>query len=675
MQSLLRLTYLALVVLLPATFMATTSELFELPKFLLLLTCAIIVLFGYLTSCLQEKKLKLTLGRYPLVSYGVLVVLVTQAVATLFSEHPYTSFFGYYSRFHQGLLSTICYTVIYFGALKFLTLRDIQKLLKASLATALIISVLAIGERFNLSVTCPLINPSLEAKVRPPTFSRANFSNSCWKTLTNPTSRSFATLGQPNWLAAYLLPHIFLLLYLSEQKKKRSITLITSYCLLLIAIWFTKSRSGYLALGVGALSYIVLKLRQSGREALRPFIPYLLSLLVILALALLPFTKSKVDDQHAPVPSTEQVASTSSGDIRKIVWSGALQLFIKRPILGFGPETFAYTYYEVRPVSHNYTTEWDYLYNKAHNEYLNMAATTGLVGLLGYLFWHYTIWNTAWTIIPLSKKTRQDEDRFLRSFLPALGASLLTIAVTNFFGFSVVPVYLLLTLLASFAGVQENAHPDPPAYLTLTAIFIMAIAILALPLRFLLSDLHFTRGKALAANSRPNEAKQEFMSALRLRPNEDLYHSYLGETYAELGEVELAKHEIAVTLSHNPYHLNYYKSRAKSWISLATKSPEYYASAIAELEAASRLAPTDPKLFYNLGLLYSRIGNIDKSTASLKHALDLKKDYYDPYYALTLLYESSKNLGPIKPLLEQAQGNLKVVPAPLQEKIAKYLTP
>ena len=27
------------------------------------------------------------------------------------------------------------------------------------------------------------------------------------------------------------------------------------------------------------------------------------------------------------------------------------------------------------------TSEWDYLYNKAHNEYLNYLTTTGIVGL------------------------------------------------------------------------------------------------------------------------------------------------------------------------------------------------------------------------------------------------------------------------------------------------------
>jgi O-antigen ligase len=54
-------------------------------------------------------------------------------------------------------------------------------------------------------------------------------------------------------------------------------------------------------------------------------------------------------------------------------------------LFGTGVETFAYAYYFVRPQAHNLTSEWDYLYNKAHNEYLNYFATTGFIGLGTYL--------------------------------------------------------------------------------------------------------------------------------------------------------------------------------------------------------------------------------------------------------------------------------------------------
>ena len=90
---------------------------------------------------------------------------------------------------------------------------------------------------------------------------------------------------------------------------------------------------------------------------------------------------------QAPQPETtqQQVTSsltqlenggTESGQIRLIVWQGALEIFKHYPIFGSGVETFAYSYFQYKPISHNLVSEWDFLYNKAHNEFLNYLATT-----------------------------------------------------------------------------------------------------------------------------------------------------------------------------------------------------------------------------------------------------------------------------------------------------------
>lgn len=673
MLTLIRATYFFLTAFLPLSFLPRASELFEFPKFLILLGCTIVVAVSWLAYTYTHKDWQIPLGRYKAISYGVLAILATQALATLFSIHPYTSFWGYYTRFHQGLFSTICYTILYFGTLKFLNVRDVKKLIKVSVGVAIVIASLAILERVNISATCPFINPSLSEEIRPAPYSRAFFSNSCWKNLTNPTYRSFATLGQPNWLAAYLLPHIFLLLYLVAQKKKLSLPLVASYCLLVTAILFTKSRSGYLALGLSFLIYAYLRYRDEGRTVVKKLAIYATIPFVVAVITYLPTRFNQAPETTISTTTTTPVESTASGDIRKIVWSGALKLFFKRPILGFGPETFAYTYYQVRPVEHNYTTEWDYIYNKAHNEYLNAAATVGLVGLAAYLYWHWVILQTAASHIPESKKVQREQESHLHPYLPALGASLVSFAVTSFFGFSVVAVYLTLTLLAGYAGVGTTRVVSKITYpVKLGASLLITTLIILLPMRMLIADLRFNLGKSFATAGKHVEAKQELLQAVTLRQSEDLYHAYLGESLAVLGEKEAAAAEIAFTRQHNPHHLNYHKSRAKSWISLAEKSPELYRQAATELEEARRLAPTDPKLAYNLGLVYSRLGESDNSAKVMQDSITLKSNYYEPYYALTLLYESTKKLDQILPLLEQAKANLSTIPDPLQAKLDKY---
>src|SRR5690606_10005656 len=59
---------------------------------------------------------------------------------------------------------------------------------------------------------------------------------------------------------------------------------------------------------------------------------------------------------------------SSTGQMRLLVWQGSLKLIEQRPWLGSGPETFAYSFLSQRPAAMNLTTEWNFLYNKAHNE-------------------------------------------------------------------------------------------------------------------------------------------------------------------------------------------------------------------------------------------------------------------------------------------------------------------
>ena len=101
----------------------------------------------------------------------------------------------------------------------------------------------------------------------------------------------------------------------------------------------------------------------------------------------LPQPKAPVVVQTKTEAPSSPFKVSESIDIRKIVWKGAVNLGLQYPLFGTGVETFAYSYYFVRPVEHNLTSEWDYLYNKAHNEYLNFFATTGVAGLATYLLY------------------------------------------------------------------------------------------------------------------------------------------------------------------------------------------------------------------------------------------------------------------------------------------------
>lgn len=655
MQNVVQTILYLCVIFIPLTFTTINSELFEFPKFILLLSATLCTLTAWIIDSWVNKKtfLPKEIIKKP-ISLAMILFLATQLIATIFSINPYTSFWGYYSRFHQGFLTTLCYTILYFSAIIYLDKKSILKLIKVSVGTSFAISLYAIAQRLGID-------------------------KSLW--IQDVVNRPFSTLGQPNWLSAYLLPNLFLTLYLTTTLSKKHSTLHNLlFATILAAILLTKSRSGFLALLASLVVYFTLVSRTlNKKQFVLPLLSrtFVLTFLVAIIIGT-PYTPKILDllrSRSTEISSTQSTGTqlenggTESGDIRRIVWSGALKLIQKHPLIGTGPETFAYTYYWERPVAHNNTSEWDYLYNKAHNEYLNIAATTGLLGLFAYLYFHYAVFSTSLITISKSKKINQEDDDNLRKLYPVLGAAITSFTVTNFFGFSVIPVYLLMILIAALP-TQLNTQPNNPVIPKNLSLLIFVP--LLYPIHLFLTDVSYAKGKAYLDANQPGAALPLLQKAANSRTGLDLYHSALGETYAQLGQADQAIKEAELTKRLNPYHLNFHKSRAKIYLTLSGDNPKYYELAASELEDAAKLAPTDPKLSYNLGLIYTRLGKNTEAVRQFKQSIALKPNYENPYYALTLLYEQTDQKKLIPELLLSATANLSTYSGALNDKVEIY---
>jgi len=155
--------------------------------------------------------------------------------------------------------------------------------------------------------------------------------------------------------------------------------------------------------------------------------------------------KTAVTPTPTPPPSpvsNGEIGGTDSGKIRLLVWRGAIDIWLHNPIFGSGLETYAFAYYQYRPAAHNMTSEAKYLYNKAHNEYLNYLATTGTVGIVTYLSMIGWFLFVSLKTLFKRRKNLTGTDFLAFSLLAGYG----TILVTNFFGFSVVMVNVFFYL-------------------------------------------------------------------------------------------------------------------------------------------------------------------------------------------------------------------------------------
>lgn len=139
---------------------------------------------------------------------------------------------------------------------------------------------------------------------------------------------------------------------------------------------FTHSKSPRnLLVVVLGLSYLIPRMRGWGPAC---------ALAVIPPLALNLLTLGSV--MFAPIGHlVSAVLPDPTYDGRDVIWNFALQHVAARPLFGFGFESFWRMPNLV--AEWNYLESWGYQASDAHNGYLNLAVTTGLVGLALSMSW------------------------------------------------------------------------------------------------------------------------------------------------------------------------------------------------------------------------------------------------------------------------------------------------
>lgn len=670
-------SFYLLVIAVPLFFLTVNEELFEFNKMLLTYGFTVVITTLWLAKSIIQKQF--IFKRTPF-DIPLLIFVVSQVISTLLSIHPRTSFFGYYTRFHGGLLSTLTYILLYYAYVQNFSVKEQRGMLRSLLIGAVLVSLYAIPEHFGHSLSCVAIYGKYDV--------------ACW--VQDVQTRVFATFGQPNWLAAYAVMIIPIALAMFIEQTKQKVLSVwdrvdlwlsgSAAVLLFTTLLFTRSRSGVLAivagLGMFAISAVILKLSRAKDSSVPAFSLKKLAIIAIFFVGIASFfgtpfspsaqeitqklsnqpTQSEPETPAEPQPVTNRLETggTDSGEIRKIVWEGAVNVWKRNPLFGSGVETFAYSYYTDRPMTHNHVSEWDFLYNKAHNEFLNFLATTGLLGLGAYLLWQL------WVAVYLTKHTFfKDHSSQTKLLLIGVGAAIIGLHVSNFFGFSTVTVSILLFLFPAFAIVSQQNQTEleeknisateltAGQYISLAGLGLIGIYFLLLIYMMWQTDYLYARAKQYFQEGDVQTAYQTLHRAMKMSPNEGILYELQSKVASQLAIalVENKQTEVATqvateamelsdtSIKLNPYHLNFYKSRVQVLLTIAQAQPDLLQAAIATLDVAQILAPTDPKLEYNEGVIYSSMNDLEKAEEHLKKAVEMKPDYEAARYQLGQIYE------------------------------------
>ena len=226
--------------------------------------------------------------------------------------------------------------------------------------------------------------------------------------------RLVSTTFDPNFTGIILVMAFFLSLnqIIFNKNKKRIFYFIVSI-ILFIALVFTYSRSSYLALTIGLLSW----------GALQNKVKYSLVFITILALAIF----------IVPKPQGEggKLTRTSTTSARVTSWYQSVILWRKSPVIGFGFNTLAFVKekYQLLPLTNN--SYPNHAAAGADNSLLFVLLTTGLVGLGSF----------CWLIWEIFKKLSFD-----KVYLPFFSSVLIHSLFQNTLFFPQVLVFLFLVL-------------------------------------------------------------------------------------------------------------------------------------------------------------------------------------------------------------------------------------
>jgi len=357
--------------------------------------------------------------------------------------------------------------------------------------------------------------------------------------------------------------------------------------------------------------------------------------------------------------------------------------------LGSGVETFALSYYNGRPLAHNQTSEWNFLYNKAHNEYLNYLATTGLVGFISYIILIGTIVVILFPFELISKRGTQQDYSTIRLKTACLSA-FVSLLVTNFFGFSVVPTSLLFYMLPAFAIAFQTSKLDHQIHTTKIDMAKKAgIGFVILTGAFLLmqcasywfADYLFARASAEREANNYANAVDLMNTVVELQPTEALFHAELGSIYADLAKASLedketsvlftdkavARLDTATTLS--PKNVRIIKSVGNSYSDLGDIDPQYLLKMIELTFLLQNLAPTDPSVHYQRSLGYAKIGELQNAIREGEIAVGMKPDYKIARRLLGFLYKENNEIDKAITELEYILTNISPNDVSIQKEL------
>ncbi|HBI15915.1 MAG TPA: hypothetical protein DDY20_10450 [Desulfobulbaceae bacterium] len=628
LTQLIEYCWLAAAFVLPVAFNPWGADIFDLPKYLILITLAVLlVIFSVLHL--------LSAGRRHIASDSILLWTVlgfflAALAATVLSRGLQDSLVGTFGR-HQGLLTMLGYLVLMLSAAIFLQ------------NAGQVLQIL----RIMVWASAPL---SLFGLLQ---FS--GFNPFHW--MSDSGSQLMATMGRSNFFGAYLALIIPLTMMLLARSRRRwPLALLLAAQLLCLVL--SNALSSWIGLGAAGLTWLLLRRIKPASRLSQGHV-----LLLMPAAAAAWLLAGFLADPLAlePPAGYARLAETilaRGGSIaaRLTIWQQSAELILERPWLGYGFDTMEAVFSRSFPPELVYYQGRHVMVDRAHNLWLDYGMSSGLLG----------IGTMAALLILVGVRIyctlRTGNEPSQRLILLALAASLAGHLADLQFSFDQTASAAIFWLLLGVAMALSRGLPNESqeqgrsrsSHLALGTLWLLLFSALfcVWPLQALQADRHYARA---SLDIRPLTERIEAMEqAVRLEPGQIDYHLALARLNGLAGNLARVEQQLqaawqlrpndpwimhllgnlyAHNLANSPENLAKAEQAFRKAVALAPDISGFHTAlaiililqnrpyvALDELEEALRLDETDPVAYQQLARLHEVMGNQRQAREARQHA-------------------------------------------------------
>ncbi len=628
----LELSIMVIVFVVPVLFYTRTNDVFEINKMFVFRFFTFFAVAMWLIIFLIEKKIML---RKTALDFPIVGFFLASLLTTIITKNRTVSIYGVYEDF-EGIITIINYILFFYLAVNFIkTKRDVFKYIYIILVATFIISLYGLAQNLGWD------------------FVR-------WNPETYNPERFFSTLGNPNFLAAYLvesIPVIFILFFITHKISKKSLVLIV-LILSVVILFLTKSRAGFLSFLVTVLFIMIYTFLDARKKENELFSKNKMWFLAFGVVILLTSFHPLVRDAFQTLWERSKNLFSLHGIIltpRIYIWKSALMMFKDNPVTGTGLDTFQviFPYYRF-PIY--WQLEWNGTPEKTHNVFLQVLATQGIIGFGFYLLLFITFLKKSFNLI------FGERDITRRYIIFGFFMAVIAFYVQGLFNYTVVAYGSFFWLALSIIFSQETANKQYFTYeldkdfieknktILLSTILLLLIIAQVFVSRYWAGDLYFKIGNIAVNTDKEEYCIPYYAKAVELNPMREIYWVKYGIGYEKIIRKEqnpekrlfyineaLKIHNNTIKLNKmNGYNYNNVARVYKAYGELLDRTK--YREAIDFYNEAIKRDPNNAYFGLDLATVYINIGAFDKAIELCKRYSELYPDYAVPLSYIGYIY-------------------------------------